>query len=483
MVGLSRNDDEVVATRRRSLLMVIGFGLVAAAAFIVFRPAGRPPITEVSFLAPPTTLADEPVVEPACDHTIDGSVVKADGAGEFSAVEPGDVVCLEPGRRPPLKLVGFQGEPGRAILFINRDGVVEIAGTEQDYAGIDIKDSEHIRVTGSGIGEMCGAGFDEDEQACGIVIEGTGRGVAGTERTGHLEVDHVEIRDTEKSGMSVKTNEDGIGREDWVQRQTFLHHNYIRRTGTEGIYLGGSSYQDGVEPVLEGVDVSANLIVDTGWDGLQVGSAVADCTIRHNRVVRASLLDLDNQRSGIILNWGSTCDVVSNTVLDSVSRGIYVQGNGGNRIYNNLIVRAGLESVEPGDGIVISTGSNPGNSVFVWHNTIVEVGRSGILFKNEAGVSNQIANNLLAGFARTEPGADAIDASGLDNVDIWSNLTFSDPGEVRFDGDGYRLSVTSPAVDRGFVLDFAGLALDLGGDVRPVGELPDIGAFEREASG
>lgn len=482
-MGLSTNDNEVVGTRRRWFPLVVGCGLVATAVWIVLRPAGRPPVTDVTFLAPPTTLAAEPVVGMVCDHVLDGSVVKADGAGEFSSVEPGDVVCLQPGRRPPLKLFGFQGEPGRPIIFINRGGVVEIAGTADDYAGINIKDSEFIRVTGSGVGETCGAGFEEDEQTCGIVIEGTGRGVAGTERTGHLEVDHVEIRDTEKSGISVKTNEGGIRREDWVQQQTFLHHNFIRRTGTEGIYLGGSSYEDGIEPLLEGVDVSANLIVDTGWDGLQVGSAVADCTIRHNRVVRASLLDLDNQRSGIIVNRGSTCDVVANTVLDSVSRAIYVQGNGGNRIYNNLIVRAGLESVEPGDGIVISTGSNTDNSVFVWHNTIVEVGRSGIRFKNEGGASNQIANNLIAGFAGTDEGAVAIDSGGFDNVDIWANLSFPDPEEAGFDGDSYRLSATSPALDRGFLLDFAGLRLDLDGADRPLGELPDIGALERGLAG
>jgi hypothetical protein len=419
-----------------------------------------------------------------CDHVLDGSVVRADGSDEFSDVEPGDAVCLEPGIRPPLKLVGFHGEPGRPILFINGDGVVEIVGTPDDYAGIDIKDSEFVRVTGSATGETCGAGFEEGTQTCGIVIEGTGRGVAGTERTGYLEVDHVEIRDTEKSGIFVRTNgESGTRREDWVQQKTFLHHNFIHQVGTEGIYLGGSSYEDGVEPVLEGVDVSTNLIVDTGWDGLQVGSAVADCTIRHNRVLRASILDLDNQKSGIMVNPGSTCDVVSNTVLDSVSRAIYIQGNGGNRVYNNLIVRAGLQSVEPGDGIVISTGSNIDNSVFVWHNTIVDVGRSGILFKNQAGTSNQIANNLIAGFGLTDPGADAIDSRGFDNVDIWANLSFSDPSAAGFDGGSYRPSATSPALDRGFLLDFAGLRFDLEGAVRPAGELPDIGAFERVVEG
>jgi hypothetical protein len=479
-VGLNTDDNEVVGTRRRLLMLIIGCGLAATAGWVVFRPAGRPPVTDVSFLAPPTTLVDEPLVAPVCDHVVDGSVLKLDGAGEFSNVEPGDVICLQPGRRPPLKLVGFQGDPDRPIVFVNGDGVVTIVGTTNDYAGIDIEDSEFIRVTGTGTGETCGAGFEEDGQACGIVIEGTGRGVAGTERTGHLEVDHVEVRDTEKSGIFVRTNSDGgIRRGDWVQQQTFLHHNFIRRAGTEGIYLGGSSYEEGIEPVLEGVDVSTNLIVDTGWDGLQVGSAVAECTIHHNRVVRASLLDVDNQKSGIMVNPGSTCDVVANTVLDSVSRAIYVQGNGGNRVYNNLIVRAGLESVEPGDGIVISTGSNTDNSVFVWHNTIVEVGRSGILFKNEGGASNQISNNLIAGFARTDPGADAIDSRGFDNVDIWANLSFPDAQVAGFDGDSYRLSVTSPAVDRGFLLDFAGLRFDLGRGVRPAGDLPDIGAYER----
>ena len=206
-----------------------------------------------------------------CEHTIGPKVLKANGFENFAAVAPGDTVCIEARVRPALKLFNFQGEPGNPIVFVNSGGPVIIQGRSDDYAGITIQNSEHIRLTGTGVSEKCGASYPPDEQQCGYVIIGSGRGVAGTDRTGHIEIDHVEVQGSHNVGIKVKSDEEeGVTRNDWVQYHTYLHHNYLHNIGTEGFYIGSSYYDEGLDPVLEGVDISYNLIRRTGWDGLQV---------------------------------------------------------------------------------------------------------------------------------------------------------------------------------------------------------------------
>ena len=168
-------------------------------------------------------------------------------------------------------------------------GCITIASAivHDDYAGIDIRESEHIRVTGTGVSERCGATNLVADQQCGFVIFGGVRGVAGKFWTRHVEIDHVEVQGSSKSGITVKSGpRDGFDRSDWIQYNTFLHDNFIHDTGTEGFYVGSSFYDEGRDPVLDGVEVSQNLIVNTGWDGLQVGSAINDCTIHHNRIIQ-----------------------------------------------------------------------------------------------------------------------------------------------------------------------------------------------------
>jgi len=427
------------------------------------------------------TLEIEPVV---CDYTVGVDVSFVDGLENYADVKPGDTICIEAGTRPSLKLRNFRGESGNPIVVINSGGTVVIQGSSDDYAGIDIRDSEYIRVTGTGVSGQCGGAYLESEQQCGFVVLDGSRGVAGINRTGYIEIDHVEVNGPSKMGVNLKSkDENGINRSDWIQYDTYLHHNYIHETGTEGFYVGSSFYSDGLDPVLDGVEVSHNLIVDTGWDGLQVGSATKNCTIHHNRIVQASQLNNPSQRSSIMNNRGSVCHIYNNLIIDGLSRGIYIQGNGGNQVYNNVIVRPGRHETDQGDGIVVATGSNNGESIYIWNNTIVEPKRHGIIFRNDQGDGNLIQNNLIVG-----PGASGIegdeayiDTKDLTNVVVSNNLYAKDVAEVGFADpaeDDYSLLPNSPAVDAGIDLEITENNTDYLGVARFEGQAPDIGAFE-----
>ncbi len=424
-------------------------------------PADTTPDPVVPTLEPtPTTTPDH------CTLRIGPDVTLID---QSAGLGPGDTVCLIAGERPSLEIFGVQGAPSDPVTFVNEGGTVEIVGDRKDYAGIDIQSSDHVRVTGTGVSHSCGSSVRT--QSCGFVISGSGRGVAATNRASHIEVDHVEIHATSKSGIFMRTSEEqGATRGEWQQEDTKIHHSYVHDTGTEGLYIGSSSYADGRDPVLVGVDIGFNLITDTGWDALQVGSAVETCIVHHNTISRAGLERENNQDSGLIINRGSVCDVADNSVADTAGAGIYIQGNGGNRVYNNLVVGASALGDEPADGIVVSTGSNTDRSVFVWHNTVVGSGRNGISFRNTEGSDNQIANNLIAGWAGV-----ALDVRS--DAASWGNVTSRTVDGARLDSR-YAPQPGSPAIDAGAPIEFSPLFKDLFGEGRPFGDAADAGAIE-----
>ena len=419
-----------------------------------------------------------------CDYTIGPSVDDADGAGNYSQVTAGDTVCIEAGNRNELTLKNFKGLADSPIIFVNYDGVVFI--NNLGFAGIYVRNSEYVRLTGSGVSEDCGSRFTESNQQCGIVINsGLGRGVAGQEKTGHIEVDHIEIGNGAESGITIK--DPNALRSDWTQYDTLVHDNYIHDItlgeGAEGIYLGASGYTaGGTTPVLVGVQISNNLVTRTGMDGIQVGSAIENCNIHHNKIYFDSQNQVVNQMSGVMNNPGSVCNIYGNLVQDGDGPGMYIQGNGTNRIFNNVIVRAGLRpSTASAYGIKISTGSDVGNDVYVWNNTIISPRETGIKFSLSTGTQSKIQNNMVV-----DPGNGLyIDTGGRTNVYLSNNIGKADISEAGFNdpgADDYSLSDGSLAIDAGMDLSSDSVLDDFLGITRPQGTAYDVGAYEYQPS-
>ena len=408
-----------------------------------------------------------------CHFTLGPGVSTVYGQENYGALKAGSVVCIPAGSRGRLVLKNLRGEPGNPITFVNFGGEVEISSS--GFAGIRIANSEHIRITGAGVSGRCGAAFAASEQQCGFRITApAGRGIAGASATRYIEIDHVEIYATAYSAITINTTyeKDGVRRANFTQYNTFLHHNYAHNIGKEGFYIGSSHYTaGGDDPVLRGVDIHHNLVADTGWDGIQVGSAVEDCAVHHNRIYRDSLANVELQRSGIMINRGSVCDVYANFVKDGFAAyGIYVQGNGGNRIYNNVVVNRTKNS---GRGITVATGSNVGRGICVSHNTLVSIEGQGISFRNVAGAGNFIESNLLADVRGEQVYVGVASATHNSSLTSVEEAKFADPP-----GDDYSLAVGSPAIDAALPVSQCGVVDDYAGTLRPQGAAPDIGAYE-----
>jgi hypothetical protein len=322
---------------------------------------------------------------------------------EVTSAAPGSVLCLEAGRRGPLRLSGLVGTEPQPITVVNDGGVVDIDAPAA-YAGIEIVDSEHLRITGAGVAERCGARFAEDEQDCGIRVTGSWNGLTGKVRTQHLIVDHVEVGDVASAGMGVHDKD--LDRGEWTQRDIAFRDVYLHDIGTEGHYHGASTYTAGGRILLDGVEIVRNLVVRTGRDGIQVGSAPWNCLIAGNVVADAGLDGEPSHASGVIVNRGAACDVIGNRISDSAGDGIYDQGLHGQTIADNTIVRSGLH--QDGAGINVRKGDqasdNPETpdfprSTHVLGNRIVGTSEHGIRLRDHAGTDNRIRDNHVTDVA------------------------------------------------------------------------------------
>lgn len=203
------------------------------------------------------------------------------------AVSPGDTICLEPGRRLHQYFQGIHGTAIAPIVVTNCPGGRVLIGKTHHYA-LFFDSSSYIHVTGSG----------DPSHTHGIHIDGTakGSGVSVTGLSHHMEFDHLEISGTNFAGFLVKQDYSGKPPD---PVPTFvglsIHHNHIHDVGGEGMYIG-ETMSPGM--VFSEVEIFHNLLVRTGWDGIQT-SNMHGVRVHHNVVISSGTFDTLYQANAI----------------------------------------------------------------------------------------------------------------------------------------------------------------------------------------
>ena len=411
-------------------------------------------------------LAISPIATPTPagrDYTVPDTVSTVNGTGNFEHVQPGDRLLIPSSRTGPITLKNLKGEEGNKIIIVNSGGKVGI-NANGSWAGVQIRNCEHVRLTGTGDPSV-EYGFE--------IYNSSNCGITAYSRTRYMEIDHVEIRNVAKAGMYAKTPEDI--RDTWTQYGTYIHHNYVHDVGNEGLYVGSSSWAGGKEPELEGVEISYNRIERCGYDGIQVGSAVADVKVHHNFVKDIGLEKPYGggcAKAGFVINKGTTGDFYNNMIVNTGRWGFVILGLGHYRIYNNIIADAGGKPGSSDDAGIRWLGAGVQDGLF-YNNTIVRTRGDGI--KVTAGWDGAIYDNIVLG------------SSGINiinkNAAKYNNIESGAVGAVGFvdpDSNDFHLLPSSSAVDAGSDTGFA--PFDYDHVPRPQGSASDIGAFEHVSS-
>lgn len=429
-----------------------------------------------------------------CKHTINNNELNVDGSQ--LNVLPGDTICIQSGFRKILRLINFHGDSLNYIVFKNCGGDV-IVENEDHYYGIVISNCSYFRFTGSG----------DKNSNYGIKILKTPKGANGLSVDGlstDYEIDHIEIAKTGFAGIVSLTQPscDKLNnRDNFVQKNTIIHDNYIHDTFGEGIYIGHSYYNgfstdcNNLSEILyphsiEGLRVYNNLVENSGWDGIQVSCASSDCEIFNNKIINYGLAKEESQNSGIQIGAGTTGKCFNNSIFGGSGSGIVVFGLGNNNLYNNIIVNSGNSTSDNLDkkayGIFCDDRSTIlGRSFNFINNTIINPKTDGIRIYSKLSNNNNIINNLII-----KPGSygqyksveqsyiylnNEVKAIVTNNYFTQNLSPFID---LNSNSNIYNFTLTLPVINKGRDVHEFGIYHDFNNDIRNKDNSCDIGAFE-----
>lgn len=435
-----------------------------------------------------------------CDFSIPSGQDIIDG--QELGVQSGDVICLEAGAKPYLIIRNIDPNDTfeEPVLIINSGGQL-IIDTDHHF-GITIQNSNNIHLSGKGVeGITYGINIRRVENGSGIGVSNFSSSV---------EIEGAEISNVFFAGIIAKTDPyclDGeiIGtRDEFTQFDIVIHDNYIHDTGGEGMYIGSSKFtgftlecngqtQTVLPHVNVGVQVYDNIVERTGWDAIQISSVISNCNIHDNFIHHDSEEGYPSQMSGILIGGGSVCDCYNNQIFDGKGDGIEALGSGNQKIYNNLIVRAG-QSFMPSDPTQFKHGiyndhihTNSNAYLYFYNNTIVSPKSFGITFRNDHLSQIRAYNNIIVdpGYSDNEGNPIYLNISD-DNIEVdkRNNLLAPNVYDVNFDSpanDDYDLRINSPAVNGGVTL--TDINFDILNRTRPYAGKWDIGAFETQKPG
>ncbi|MEN7550717.1 PKD domain-containing protein [Rapidithrix thailandica] len=430
-----------------------------------------------------------------CTYTIPEGTHNIDG--DALNLQPGAVICLKGGvNYGYLRFLNLKGTEANPILIKNCNGQALVTNNKTSAYNLKFLYCKHFRLTGTGNSSV----------EYGIKLAGSkSQGITLDLFTTNFEVDHIEIHDIGFAGIMAKTDPNcnrNSGRDDFTMYDINIHHNYIHDTEGEGMYIGNSFYANGMPSAcgrlyphsIIGAKIHHNIVKNTGWDGIQVGSVIEGGEIYNNVVENYGYKNNATHGNGIQLGEGTGGLCYNNLIKNGLNSGIHVLGYGNNVVFNNII----LDSKTFGIFCDSRQPATPGDGFKFFNNTIINTGSDGMrIYAVDDNLTNLVKNNIIINPGTYDEYEN--DPSWKKGVDAYvrrlkldqPNLIVSDnyfsrtPGELKFVNvadENFHLLPESPAVNKGVDVSDYGVLFDKDEVSRPVNGKYDIGAYEYIAS-
>lgn len=403
---------------------------------------------------------------------------------DCSKVSPGSVLVLPTGIREPLRLNNCRGTSESPIRLVSDQDSPErtvIQRTASPSGG-------HVfQCHNCAYFVMDGKKSESDMYGIKITITG-GESPSWflrfSGRVNDVTVSKIEIDgrwpQVSDNGIGLSFNDHSLSKTSlpnvWYENITIVD-NYIHDVEGEGLYVGPNWPQDGLP--LRNILIENNRVERTGWDGIQLKSAIAG----RNRISNNRLNDIGiktgavNQQAGIMV-YESSAEVSSNIVINTGAQGILhflkwlpiEYGPMTVEVFNNVVVGAGMTQPQKGFGIKSSNDSGYAVPIaVVRNNTIVDTTSEAI--ELGARVYNGIIENNL--ISNANAGAFSYPAT----TRLSGNLVVEKTNFMFKNVEAYDFSLakTSIAIDAA-----TGVypLKDINGQLRPIGAGPDVGAYE-----
>lgn len=315
----------------------------------------------------------------------------------------GDTLKIMAGTYSVIEIDSFGGDPCRDIIVINSGGLVK-AKTMRFQ-----KDVHHVKILGNGVKGLR-YGFQT--------------GVFAFNRVNHFTMKHIEIGPN-PSGVGIYGKQDPYVGQPWthygayVSKNIVIDSNYVHDVDGEGMYIG-HTYPGGdpaqgnrIPQRMSHVTISNNIVVNCGWDAIQLSNARDSCFIYGNTVTNFGIKDIDGQRAGIISGGNTNAQVYNNVVSNGMGNGIQFFGYGLMECYNNTITNVGktLKTTGGEESIYGQANNhgpevNPVQSMYIHDNQINYPATRGIVRFNattSSGLIRFINNGICFATTNTDP--------------------------------------------------------------------------------
>ncbi|WP_158281411.1 right-handed parallel beta-helix repeat-containing protein [Sediminitomix flava] len=440
-----------------------------------------------------------------CDHLVPQGTTVINGdasstiAGELILdVKAGDKICLQAGQYSDLNIKNIRGSASQPVIIQNCGGQV-ILGNQPWFHTIDIVNSEHFRLLGTGDASFeYGIKLDVDGFRKGGNAAPSGIHIHG--ESSDFEIANVEIAHTPFAGIVAKADPScdipNSWRRNFSMEHLSIHDCYIHDTGGEGMYIGYTGdpiacENDSIYPhFLRDVKIYDNKVERTGWDGIQVNRVIEECEIWNNTILDYGLEDEIFQNTGLYLGWESEGNIHHNIINRGSGIGVQIKGVGNVQVHNNLVANSGFDGIYAND-----YDAEEGRKGYEFvNNTIVSTGNFGLRMENHKSIlgidstTDIFYNNLIVAPTSTQYGSDrdyllisrnyVHNAAYLDSNNYYqSDLDglFVEPST-----DDYRLQEYALATDAGRDVSHLNMVTDLSNTSRVKGGRIDIGAYEHE---
>ncbi|HEY0058984.1 MAG TPA: T9SS type A sorting domain-containing protein [Flavisolibacter sp.] len=247
----------------------------------------------------------------------------------------GDTLFIKGGTYTGIELGDFGGAPGCPVSIMAKDAPVII---KDGFFRIGWRDSnvvQHTIIDGTTLrSKNIPYAFimDNSHRALGAI--GHANLVAGW--VSNFVLKGYRSFNTGILQIKLDAKEKPFGRYDkFMQKRIVITDNFINHATTEGLYIGhtgsnggqaGNPY--GPPPRMDSVEITNNIVMNCGWDGIQLANSRSGNVIKNNFVYRTGLANEPAQRAGIIMGANSSGAIDSNIIINAQGTGFQSFGYG-----------------------------------------------------------------------------------------------------------------------------------------------------------
>lgn len=238
-------------------------------------------------------------------------------------IQGGDTIFVSPKRTKSIYFEDFVGNSSQPIVVTNFGGQVVINDPDR-WGAISFKNCKYIKISGAG-SPTYKYGFQLTAKSCGLSF---------TDLSSDCEAEFVKVDHDGFFGIMAKKDYGGNPPSPPPVFENLKIHDCFVTGVHEGMYLGETK-SPGME--FKHVRVYNNVIVNTGYEGIQIANMTEDVEVYNNTIYKAGQEDVTYQNGIFQIGDNTEAKVYNNVFSHAPGLGIMIFGKGNIHLTNNYI--------------------------------------------------------------------------------------------------------------------------------------------------